>query len=129
MTNGDRGFTLAESMVALLILGVALVPLSGALADGLAVRQRVDGQLEAVALAEARMNELALLPPDSVAAWLRPREGGHPAPLEGYRWRALLRPLPESPALYQAAVLVRWPGGSYALETVLRIPPDAEAIR
>ena len=120
--RGEEGFTLLEAVVALLVLGVALVPLVNSLTEGLRAEKSLGAHLEAVSLAESRMNELALLPVDSVAGYLRPREGLFPSPYAGYRWRALMRPLPESPALVQAAVLVRWDGGEYSLETTFHRP-------
>jgi prepilin-type N-terminal cleavage/methylation domain-containing protein len=116
------GFTLLEALVALVILGVALTPLLGAVTDGLRKQGRLGEAGEAVALAEARMAELAIVPADSIAAYVRPRTGWFPAPFGGYRWRALLRPDPESPALVRGAVLVEWKGGSYSLETIFHRP-------
>ncbi|HEV2146393.1 MAG TPA: prepilin-type N-terminal cleavage/methylation domain-containing protein [Longimicrobiaceae bacterium] len=118
----ESGFTLLEALVALAILGLALVPLLGVFSAGLGTHGRVEESLEAVALAEARMNELALVPPDSVARYLEPKNGTFPAPFERYRWRVLMRPLPDAPALLRAAVLVEWTGGEYALETVFYHP-------
>jgi type II secretion system protein I len=115
---GNRGFTLLEALVALVILGVALVPLLSSIRMGTNEQGRLQAHLEAVSLAEERMAELTLLSVDSIADYLRPREGFFPAPFERYRWRALLRIEEDSPALVRAAVLVRWPDGEYSLETV-----------
>jgi prepilin-type N-terminal cleavage/methylation domain-containing protein len=116
------GFTLLEAMVALLILGLALTPLLSAVTDGLRRQARLAEVNESVSLAEAKMAELALVPADSIAAYVRPRSGWFPAPFGGYRWRALLRPDPASPALVRGAVLVEWRGGSYSLETIFHRP-------
>jgi prepilin-type N-terminal cleavage/methylation domain-containing protein len=116
------GFTLLESLVALLILGVALTPLLGAVTDGVRKQGRLREMHESVALAEAKMEELAMVPADSIALYVRPRGGWFAAPFGGYRWRALLRPDPESPALVRGAVLVEWRGGSYSLETIFHRP-------
>ena len=113
-----RGFTLLEALMALLILGVALVPLLTSVNAGVREQGRLGAHLDAVALAEARMSELSLLPADSLALYLRTRQGWFPAPFQGYRWSALLRPEPESPALVRAAVVVQWRDGSYSLETI-----------
>ena len=114
----DRGgFTLVEAIVALLILALALVPLLASARQALVGQAKVGPAREAVALAEARMEELSLLPADSLAAYLSPREGRFPAPYQGWTWHALMRGEPQSPALIRAAVIVDWPGGSYSLET------------
>lgn len=120
--RGRDGFTLVEALVALLIVGAALVPLLGALTAGLRAQGRVAAALEGVALAEARMAELALLPVDSLAAYHAPRTGAFPPPLAGHRWSAVVRGDTASPALVRGAVLVEWPGGSYSLETVFHRP-------
>ena len=120
--RGRDGFTLLEALVALVILGLALVPLLASVTEGVRAQGRVRAAHEAVALAEARMNELAMLPVDSLAAYASPRDGGFPAPFGGYRWRAVLRPDTASPALVAGAVLVAWEDGSYALETVFHRP-------
>lgn len=116
------GFTLLETMVALLIVGVALTPLLGAVTDGVRHQGRLREMHEGVALAEAKLEELAIVPADSIPLYVRPRSGWFPAPFGGYRWRALLRPHAESPALVRGAVLVEWRGGSYSLETIFHRP-------
>lgn len=119
----DRGgFTLVETVVALLIVSLALVPLLGAANQALRDEAKIAPAHEAVALAETRMEELALLPADSLVGYLRPRESTFAAPFAAYRWHALMRTEPESASLVRAAVIVRWAGGSYSLETVFYRP-------
>jgi prepilin-type N-terminal cleavage/methylation domain-containing protein len=117
-----RGFTLVEAVVALLIVAVALVPLLASARQALRGEAKVGPARAAVALAEARMEELALLPADSLAAYLSPREGRFPAPFAAWKWSALMRGEPQSPALIRAAVIVDGPGGSYSLETTFNRP-------
>jgi prepilin-type N-terminal cleavage/methylation domain-containing protein len=112
-----RGFTLVEAVVALLIVAVALVPLLASARLALDGGARSAPAREAVALAEARMEEMSLLPVDSIVAYLSPREGRFAAPYAAWRWRALMRGEPRSPALVRAAVTVDGPGGSYSIET------------
>ena len=120
--RGQGGFTLVETLVALTILGLALAPLLGSVSAGVRAQGRLRPTVDAVALADLRMTELSLLPVDSVAAYLQPREGWFAEPFAGYRWRALLRAEPQSPALVRAAVVVQWKDGSYSLETVFHRP-------
>lgn len=116
------GFTLLESVVALLILGLALTPLLSAVSAGVRAQGGLEAMHDGVALAEAKMAELALTPVDSIPHYLQAREGWFPAPFGGYRWRVLLRPEPESPALVRGAVLVQWKDGEYSLETLFHRP-------
>lgn len=130
--RADAGFTLAEAVVALVIVAAALVPLMGAVSRSVRAQADVGGAVQAVALAEARMAELELLPLDSVPAYLQPRTGVFPAPFAAYRWRALVRPRPDAPAVLQAAVVVEWDGREYSLETYFHRPgmlPDAAVTR
>jgi type II secretion system protein I len=113
-----RGFTLLEAMLALVIVGVALVPLMRSMGMGVREQGKLRGHLDAVALAESRMSDLALVPPDSIAAYARTRQGAFPEPFQGYRWSAVLRQDERSAALVRGAVVVRWKDGEYSLETV-----------
>ena len=120
--SGRDGFTVLETVVALLILGLSLTPLLGSVMAGVREAGTLRATHEAVALAEARMAELALVPTDSIAFYRVPRSGWFPPPFGDYRWRALLRADPASPALVRGAVLVEWKRGSYSLETVFHRP-------
>jgi len=127
--RGDRGFTLVEAAVALLLLGVALVPLLHSVTAGVRSEGDLAASLNAVPLAESRMEELSLLPPDSVDFYLTTRSGTFAAPFAGYRWSALLRPVAGSPALVQAAVRVEWAGGGYSLETFFHRPERLPVVK
>ena len=130
--RADAGFTLTEAMVALVIVGAALVPLLGAVSRSARAQADVGAAVEAVALAEMRMGQLQVLPLDSVPAYLQPRTGAFPAPFARYRWRALVRPRADAPAVLQAAVVVECEGREYTLETYFHRPemlPDAAVQR
>ncbi len=114
----ERGFTLLEALVALVIVGLALVPLMRSIGMGVREQGKLRGHLDAVSLAEWRMSELALVPPDSIRAYAQPRRGWFPEPFGGYRWSAVLRRDGRSAALVRGAVVVRWKDGEYSLETV-----------
>ncbi|HEX7088499.1 MAG TPA: hypothetical protein VF192_00090 [Longimicrobiales bacterium] len=115
------GFTLLEALVALLLLGLVALTCLRTLGVMLRGQAMTREHLEAVALAERRMAELALLPPDSIVAYGEPRSDVFP-PFGHYRWRALMRGVEGSPALVRAAVLVEWPRGEYSLETTFYRP-------
>jgi hypothetical protein len=116
------GFTVLETVVVLLILGLALTPLLGSALAGARESAKLRAAHEAVSLAEARMASLEVIPIDSIAFYRVPRTGWFPEPFGGYRWRALLRADPATPALVRGAVLVEWKGGTYSLETVFGRP-------
>jgi type II secretory pathway pseudopilin PulG len=127
--RAERGFTIVEALVALVLLGAGLVPLLSSVTAGLRAEGELGATLNAIPLAEARMEELALLPVDSLAGYLTVRRGQFAPPFEAYRWSALLRPSAESPALVQAAVRLEWEGGGYSLETFFHRPamlPEAQ---
>ena len=117
-----RGFTLLEALIALVIVGVAATVSMEAFAAGLRGELQASRHLEAVALAEARLNELALVPLDSVPRYAEPRDSSLAPPFERYRVRAAMRAVPGAPSLVDATVTVHWPGGSYALATVFYRP-------
>jgi prepilin-type N-terminal cleavage/methylation domain-containing protein len=120
--RGNRGFTLVEAAIALLLLGVALVPLLQSVTAGVRSEGDLAATLNAVPLAESRMEELSLLPADSLSFYFSARRGTFAPPFARYRWSALLRPAAGSPALVQAAVRVEWEGGGYSLETYFHRP-------
>jgi diadenosine tetraphosphatase ApaH/serine/threonine PP2A family protein phosphatase len=127
VTAADRvrardGFTVLETVVALLILGLALTPLLGSTLAGVRETAKLRSAHEAVSLAEARMASLEVVPVDSIAFYRVPRVGWFPPPFGGFRWRAILRADPATPALVRGAVLVEWKTGTYSLETVFHRP-------
>ena len=128
-SRAQTGFTLLEALVALLLVGFVALTCLRALQVMLRGQAMTREHLEAVALAERRMAELALLPPDSIAAYGEPRGDVFPAPFQQYRWRALMRGVEGSPALVRAAVLVEWPRGEYSLETTFYRPARGSAVQ
>src|SRR5918997_1140181 len=110
-----RGFTLLESLVALVVIGLAATVAMEALAGALRGERQAGRHLEAVALAEAAMDELALVPRDSLRGWAEPRTVAYPRPFDRYRSRVRLRQVPGSASLVQANVTVEWKGGEYSL--------------
>ena len=115
---GDRaGFTLLEALVALVILGTAVSSALGAFGGGLRAAAAVHAHANGVRLAESRLNELALLPTDSLVYYADEREGRFPAPVEGFGWRARVTRVIGTEGLLRAAVVVTWNGGDYRLTT------------
>lgn len=119
--RGRHGFTLLEALVALVLVATVVAGTLSVVGATLRGASLAAGHARAVALADARMSALTLVPADSFAYYARPREGGFPPPFEQYRWRARLVRDRSSPALLRATVVVGWREGEYALATeVLR---------
>jgi type II secretory pathway pseudopilin PulG len=116
--RGRSGFTVLEALIALVIIGLAVVTTVEALGGGLRAEAQVSRHLEAVTLAEARMNALGVLPPDSLAVYAAGRDGVFAPPFDGYRWRAAIQPITGTRSLFRATVTVAWANRTYALETV-----------
>lgn len=67
MTGNDRGFTLIELMVAVLILAVALIPLLGMFVQSRVVSGESWDEVTAVSLAQGKMEELKQMPFSALA--------------------------------------------------------------
>lgn len=122
--SAERGFTLVEVAVALLVLGLSILGAVQATSGVLHVRNDLPRYAHASSLAEQKLHELALASPDSLSrhgrsAWREVR-----LPPHGYRWRTTVRPDPRSPGLWRVAAEVAWTEEVFRLETVLYRPRD-----
>lgn len=101
-----KGFTLLEVMVALAIVGVALVALLSLGNRSVAAQTRVQRLTHATLLAQQKMAEAEV---NSRQGRLdRARQEGHfAAPFEGYRWRLEFAETP-LPAVMLVTVTVVW---------------------
>jgi len=101
------GFTLLEAVVALAIIGVAVVGVLGAFGGDVRAADRSRAALSVSTLARSRLarleiataTELAALP-DSLA------HGTFAAPFGGYQWTASSHAVPGEPDLYDLRVSV-----------------------
>jgi prepilin-type N-terminal cleavage/methylation domain-containing protein len=123
MWSGRAGFTLLEAVAALAVVGLAAVAALAAVGGELRTAERARRALEAGALAEYRTAAVRMLPPgevrvlpDSLA------RGRFAAPLDGYRWTASTRELPEERDLFDLQVQVVWATGAYTLRTRIYAP-------
>jgi hypothetical protein len=109
-------------LAALVIVGFVAILAVGAASDGVRGQHGARRHLEAVALAEERLGELAALPTDSLLARDGARAGRFAEPFGRYAWRAQVRRASDAPALLEAEVVVTWDGGAYDLATRFHRP-------
>jgi general secretion pathway protein I len=118
MTQGERGFTLLELLVAFVIAALALGVMFRGTLDGLRAAQVADRYVEAMIRAQSHLAELAAgnLTPDD-------RQGNDG---DGFHWHIRITPIavarpavgtstretPGVPALYAVNVAVSWLDGS-----------------
>ncbi len=129
----DRGFSLMEVLVAMMILGIAFSTLFGLISGSLRNVDRIQEHGKIVRFGQMKMNELVL----------QINQGASPQQLSGsfgekYRWRASMEPFAalESPTSTPGYSLVRlhlsviWTGRSgenqFKLETVTWFPASTE---
>jgi prepilin-type N-terminal cleavage/methylation domain-containing protein len=113
-----RGFTLLEAVIALAIIGAAVVGVLGAFGGDVRAADRSRTALTVSTLARSRLarleiataTELATLP-DSLA------HGAFDAPFAGYQWKATSRAVPGEPDLYDLRVTVSWNDGQSELRS------------
>lgn len=108
--------------MALLVVGLAVVGSLQAVSGALRSQAEASRHAEATALADGRLNEIALLDADALAAfgstrWRTRRLGGRV-----YRQRSAVDSAAGREDLWRAATEVAWDGGSVRLKTVLYRP-------
>ncbi len=89
--KGQRGFTLLETMVAVIILGTAIAAISGVISTSLRNVARAEDYQRVTLLARSQMNELLTLPWRNGQTW-----SGNWA--DGYRWTAVVNAVPPDKA-------------------------------
>lgn len=112
----SRGFTLLESVFALMIVSLAAVAVLSTVGTELRTAERAQRGLEAAALAEHGLARIRLLAPHQ----LRPladslARGRFQPPFESYRWESTVRPVRGEDDLMDVSVRVEWGSGSYSL--------------
>jgi prepilin-type N-terminal cleavage/methylation domain-containing protein len=112
------GFTLLEAVIALAIIGAAVVGVLGAFGGDVRAADRSRTALTVSTLARSRLarleiataTELAALP-DSLA------HGAFDAPFADYQWKANSRAVPGEQDLYDLRVTVLWNDGQSELRS------------
>ena len=125
----QRGFTLLEAAVAMMIIGVVSAAALSAFAADLRAADQAQRMLPAAALAQDRLVALETTPsasdvlPESLA------RGRFDAPFDAYAWTASVRRLRALPGLMELNVDVSWASGSFKLSERRYEPPSLTAIR
>jgi prepilin-type N-terminal cleavage/methylation domain-containing protein len=131
----ERGFTLAEMLVALAILLVGITSLLAALTSGVGLRRGADARVEAGLLAGEVIHQLrqqAFAPGQDGASVLeaapRPLQGDHPR-FPGMRWSVTYTAAAERPDLVLCAVAVQWlEEGESELQEFMALLPRQEPL-
>ncbi len=101
----DNGFTLLEVMIALAIVGIALVTLLGLETRTIQLAETQQRVTQATLLAQEKMTEIET--GEQVVTGIGEREGQFASPFELYRWAIALEPTP-LPAIEMVTVTVAW---------------------
>ena len=103
--GSDNGFTLLEVMIALAIVGIALVTLIGLETRTVQLAERQQRVTQATLLAQEKMTEIEI--GGQTLSGLGGRDGLFEEPFELYRWTVALEPTP-LPSIEMVTVSVAW---------------------
>ena len=106
-TTGQRAFTLLEIMVALAIVGVAMVALLNLGNRSIGVHDRLQHLTQATLLAQQKMAESELEARSGGVAQLSDSAGAFNEPFTDYQWRIAIVNTP-LPAVQMVTVTVLW---------------------
>jgi type II secretion system protein I len=114
---------LLEALVALLILGIAIVGIvasaSGALRGQASAREHRD----AMAIADAQLSLLATASAEALESYGEETSGETTIGGQSYSWLSRVRSENDSAGMWSLRVTVRWDAGTVSLGTALWRPP------
>ena len=102
----NRGFTLLEVMIALAIVGIALVSLLSLANRSIAVNTRLQKITQATLLAQQKMSEIEAAASQSGAGTTE-QNGTFDSPFDGYRWEVAYHDTPLQ-SVQEVVVTVLW---------------------
>lgn len=104
---GQRAFTLLEIMVALAIIGIAMITLLSLGNRSIAVHSRLQHMTQATLLAQQKMAETELEARNKGVAQLADSTGEFAEPFTDYRWRIAITGTP-LPVVQMVTITVLW---------------------
>ena len=123
--RSSAGFSLVEVLVAVLILGIALVGLTQGITTALGSSKESERQSTAAFLAAGRI-ELLRADPDFTDGYTEGQENGG---LSGYKWKQTITAT-QTEGLHEVLVEIEHTGTGqtvYSLQTMLFLPPPDAA--
>lgn len=105
--SGQRAFTLLEIMVAMAIIGMAMVALLSLGNRSIAVHSRLQHLTQATLLAQQKMAESELKARNGGVAQLHNSTGAFVEPFTDYRWRIAISGTP-LPVVKMVTVTILW---------------------
>lgn len=117
MSRSPNGFTLLESIGAVLIVGILSTAALGLIAEDLRFARRSASTIEAAALAEDLLFRSEFMRWDSLTSYGEASTGQFAVPLDRYRWHLEIAPVAQDDELVQATATISWPGGGYTVST------------
>lgn len=120
--EAQGGFSLLEALVALAVVGVAVVGATEAASRTLRTQAEVSGHAQAVALADAALDEATLLDRDSLERRSGPDVETVRLEDDVYRIVTRSRPLEDGGRLWRLVARVSWTDGSLRLATTVYRP-------
>ena len=128
--HGNRGFTILEAVIALVVVGLAGISALEAMGAEIRAADRAAEAYTLGALAQDRLAVITLVPPrilsplpDSLA------RGTFAQPFETYRWASSVEPVSGARELYDVTVTVIGARRDYALRTRLYRPIPTGILR
>lgn len=119
--RATQGFTLLEVLLALTVIGMLMVGVLGAVSAGLRAEAAATDAREIASLSGDLLHSLALLPAEELMAL----DGGETRldpPFQAYRWSARTRRRSAAPSLVEVDLVVKGPGRSIELFTLVHRP-------
>lgn len=122
--HSERGVALLEALIALAILGLAIVGIVESASGALRGQAMGRAHREATMIADAHLSALVAVPADSLDAYRVERSGATAVRGRSYRWEVQALPVDRSKGLWNVGAAVTWDGGRVVLTSAIFRPPS-----